>query len=241
MGKVIDTCQSRLLSWSLSSSQLIQTAKEASAPPPRTCPNHPNGCPKPGSLVQPQAAAAATQPVAAKVSAQVSAAQPQGSSAQPQTSAAAAQPSAAVRGVSKQAAQPKAAVAGATATSTEHLQSAADRQKQLDDKYAAISAQQAVVQPGTPPPAASSSKDDGGLALAHFPDTECCPVVLSSLYTCTANLPGHNCVPLISVAATVLRITLGTEMETMCGCRSLCCHHLEKEYVRSNAFLYRYN
>lgn len=166
VGKVIDTCQSRLLSWSLSSSQLIQTAKEAAAPPPRTCPNHPNGCPKPGTLVQPQAAAQ-PQAVATKVAAQ---SQPQGSTAQAQTSPAATPPSASARGVSKQAAQPKA-VAGATATSTEHLQSAADRQKQLDDKYAAINAQQAVVQPGTPPPppAASSSKDDGELALARFP------------------------------------------------------------------------
>lgn len=172
VGKVIDTCQSRLLSWSISSSQLLQTAKEAAAP--RTCLNHPNGCPVPGSaaaLSQPVIEAAAQPLALTQASSGVAVpAEPQASNSAVQTqpppnAAAAAQPVAA-----GQSAQPVAPAAAAPVTRTEHLQARDARQKQLDVQYLALQAQQAqdeasqkgrlTKQQGV----ASTTKDEGELA-----------------------------------------------------------------------------
>ena len=171
VGKVIDTCQSRLLSWSLSSSQLIQTAKESSAPL-RTCPNHPNGCPIPGAAAQQQPASPAAiqaQPQStnnAAVQAQPLASNAAAVQAQPQVTAATA---AAANGRgARQAAQPVTSTAAAEATRTEHLQARDNKQKQLDAQYHALQAQQAAQdaaahqgQTGNRPGAASSSNDSG--------------------------------------------------------------------------------
>lgn len=172
VGKVIDTCQSRLLSWSLSSSQLIQTAKESSAPL-RTCPNHPNGCPVPGAAAQQQPASPAAiqaQPQAtnnAAVQAQPPASSAAVVQAQPQVTAATAA-AANGRAASRQVAQPVTSTAAAEATRTEHLQARDNKQKQLDAQYHALQAQQAAQeaaahqgQTGNRPGAASSSNDSG--------------------------------------------------------------------------------
>jgi len=177
VGKVIDTCQSRLLSWSISANPLLQSAKEASTPA-RTCLNHPNGCPVPGSAkTQAQVAnAAAAQSQSQAAASSAAQAQPQASNTaatqtqpQPATAAAAQANAAGGQAVAQQAAKPATSAAPAPVSRTEHLQARDDRQKQLNDQYLALQAQQAqsdAVQQGQnakQQTAASSSKDDGQL------------------------------------------------------------------------------
>lgn len=191
VGKVIDTCQSRLLSWSISANPLLQSAKEASTPA-RTCLNHPNGCPVPGSAQSQIANTAAAQPQPDPQAAASSAvqAQPQASNTaatQTQPTAAAAQASAAGgQAVAQQAAKAATSAAPAPVSRTEHLQARGDRQKQLNDQYLALQAQQAQGEAGQQgqntkqQTAASSSKDDGELPCALFnPVTECVCILMS--------------------------------------------------------------
>lgn len=186
VGKVIDTCQSRLLSWSISANPLLQSAKEASTPA-RTCLNHPNGCPVPGSAQAQIANTAAAQPQPEPQAAASSAAQ-----AQPQASNTAAtqtQPAAAAQaspaGGQAVAQQTATSAAPAPVSRTDHLQARDDRQKQLNDQYLALQAQQAQGEAGQQgqntkqQTAASSSKDDGELPCALFNMvTECVCILM---------------------------------------------------------------
>lgn len=164
VGKVIDTCQSRLLSWTLSSSKILDEAKKAAQPPAAarpTCPKHPNGCPVAGSQPRPGNPTAAAAAQAALPAANPKPVAVQAAAASTASAAGpAAQAAATVNGVAKQAPTASTAAAAPAKPKADPLKAADIKRKSVSDQH---HANEAAQKEGTvqQPAAASPSQDTG--------------------------------------------------------------------------------